>query len=84
MIAMLIIQWSMKRWASWLSQFILWMKERRCGEQEEEVTPGLSPEYQTDRSHDSTADAYQFRIRTDLENNLGNLGTKVLLGRTLV
>jgi hypothetical protein len=83
MFAMFIIQWSMKRWTLWLRHFILWMNGRRSGEQEE-VIRGLSPEYQTDRSHDGTTDAHRFRIGTDVENNPGVLGTRVLSGRTLV
>ena len=84
MFAMLIIQWSMKRWTLWLSQFILWINRRRSGEQEEELIRGLSPAYQPDRSHDGDPDAHRFRMETDIESNLGNLGTRVLSGRTLV
>jgi hypothetical protein len=83
MFAMFIIQWSMKRWTLWLSHFILWMSRRRSGEQEE-VIRGLSPEYQTDRSHEDTTDTHRFRMETDIEKNLGVLGTRVLSGRTLV
>src|SRR4051794_5731023 len=78
MFTMFIIQWSMKRWTLWLSHFILWMTGRRFGEQEE-VTWGLSPKYQTDRSHDGTTDIHRSGTGTDVENSFGVLGTKVLL-----